>query len=343
MLPLRLGYKASAEQFDARTLLEFSVLAEQVGFDSVVVSDHFQPWRHTNGHAPYSFAWLAALGQRTSRVLLGTSVVAPTFRYHPSIVAQAMATLANLTPGRIMLGVGTGESMNEVPATGAAWPEYKERYARLREANTLMRRLWSEERVTFEGEYYHTQEATVYDRPDKPIALYVAAGGPQMAKYAGRVGDGLICTSGKGEALYRDQLLPSMIEGALAGNRDPEAIDRMIEVKVSFDSDRERAFADTRFWGALALSSDEKTGVENPMEMERLADALPVERTASRFIVSTDPDEHVERIKFYTDLGFNHLIFHAPGQDQARFLELYARDVLPRLRKLTLGTLAVAP
>ena len=203
--------------------------------------------------------------------------------------------------------------------------------------------MWTEERVTFAGEYFHTQEATVYDRPAEPISLYVAAGGPQMAKYAGRVGDGLICTSGKGEALYREQLLPSMIEGALAGKRDPESIDRMIEVKVSFDSDRERALRDTQYWGALALSSDEKTGVEDPMQLERLADALPVERTASRFIVSTDPDEHVERIKFYTDLGFTHLIFHAPGNDQARFLELYARDVLPRLRKLTPGALAVAP
>jgi coenzyme F420-dependent glucose-6-phosphate dehydrogenase len=342
MPPLKLGYKASAEQFDPRTLLEFSILAEQVGFDSVVVSDHFQPWRHTDGHAPFSFAWLGALGQRTSRVLLGTSVVTPTYRYHPSIVAQAMATLAYLTPGRVLLGIGTGESMNEVPPTGIEWPEFKERYARLREAVTLMRRLWTEERVTFDGEYYHTRDATVYDRPVGSIPLYVAAGGPQMAKYVGRVADGMICTSGKGEALYRDQLLPALVEGALAAKRDPETIDRMIEVKVSFDPDRRRALEDTRFWGALALSSDEKTGVEDPMVMERLADALPTERTASRFIVSTDPDEHVERIKFYTDLGFTHLVFHAPGKDQARFLEVYARDVLPRLRQLTPGRLAAA-
>jgi G6PDH family F420-dependent oxidoreductase len=149
MLPLKLGYKASAEQFDPRTLLEFAVLAEQAGFDSVVVSDHFQPWRHTGGHAPFSFAWLGALGERTSRILMGTSVVTPTFRYHPSIVAQAMATLGVLNPGRVMLGIGTGESMNEVPATGMVWPDFKERYARLREAVTLIRRLWAEDRVTF--------------------------------------------------------------------------------------------------------------------------------------------------------------------------------------------------
>ncbi len=131
---LKLGYKASAEQFGPRELLEFGVIAEAVGFDSVAVSDHFQPWKHNGGHAPYSFAWLGALGERTSRVIIGASVVTPTFRYHPSIVAQAMGTLGALYPGRVMLGVGTGESLNEVPATGLAWPKFKERFGRLNES-----------------------------------------------------------------------------------------------------------------------------------------------------------------------------------------------------------------
>jgi coenzyme F420-dependent glucose-6-phosphate dehydrogenase len=335
MQSLRLGYKASAEQFGPVELLDFSIHAEQVGFDSVVVSDHFQPWRHTGGHAPFSFAWLGALGAKTERVTLGTSVVTPTFRYHPSIVAQAMGTLGVLFPNRVMLGIGTGESLNEVPPMGIEWPEFKERWARLREAVTLMRRLWSEERVTHTGTYYKTQGATVYDRPPNGIPLLIAAGGPQMAKYAGRVGDGFICTSGKGAELYRDQLLPAFAEGARESGRDPAQLDRMIEVKVSFDIDRQRALEDTHLWGALALTSQEKTGVEDPVEMERLADALPTERTASRWIVSTDPEEHVEQIKFYIDLGFNHLVFHAPGNDQRRFLDLYAERVMPLLRKLS--------
>jgi coenzyme F420-dependent glucose-6-phosphate dehydrogenase len=332
MQPLRLGYKASAEQFGPVELLDFGVHAEHVGFDSVVVSDHFQPWRHTGGHAPFSFAWLAALGARTERVTMGTSVVTPTFRYHPSVVAQAMGTLGVLFTDRVMLGIGTGESLNEVPPRGIEWPEFKERWARLREAVTLMRQLWSEERVTYTGTYYKTQNATVYDRPPGGIPLLIAAGGPQMAKYAGRVGDGFICTSGKGAELYRDQLLPAFEEGAREAGRDPAQLDRMIEVKVSFDTDRQRAMEDTRLWGALALSSQEKTGVEDPIEMERLADALPTERTASRWIVSTDPEEHVEQIRFYIDLGFNHLVFHAPGNDQRRFLDLYAERVMPLLR-----------
>ena len=333
MQPLRLGYKASAEQFGPVELLDFSVHAEEVGFDSVVVSDHFQPWRHTGGHAPFSFAWLGALGAKTQRITMGTSVVTPTFRYHPSVVAQAMGTLGVMFPDRVALGIGTGESLNEVPPMGIEWPEFKERWARLREAVTLMRRLWSEERVSYTGTYYKTQNATIYDRPPGGIPLWIAAGGPQMAKYAGRVGDGFICTSGKGAELYRDQLLPAFEEGAREAGKDPSTLEKMIEVKVAFDTDRLRALEDTRLWGALALSGQEKTGVEDPLEMERLADALPIERTASRWIVSTDPDEHVEQIKFYIDLGFNHLVFHAPGNDQRRFLDLYANKVMPLLRK----------
>jgi len=329
---LKFGYKASAEQFGPNELLAFSVLAEEQGFDSVFISDHFQPWRHTGGHAPFAFAWMGAAGARTSRIAIGTSVLTPTFRYHPSIVAQAFGTLASMFPGRMILGVGTGESLNEVPATGMKWPEPRERLARLREAIKLIRLLWSEERVTFEGEFYRTENATIYDRPDRMPPIYIAGAGPLISKYAGQVADGFICTSGKAPELYRDTLLPNVATGLQAAGRPADAIDRMIEMKVSFDLDPRRAFEDTRFWAALALSAEEKMSVEDPLEMERLADALPVERAAKRWIVSADPEEHVERIRPYVELGFRHLVFHAPGPDQANFIRLYAKHVLPRLR-----------
>jgi coenzyme F420-dependent glucose-6-phosphate dehydrogenase len=233
--------------------------------------------------------------------------------------------------------------MNEVAPTGIEWPEFKERYARLRESVTLMRKLWSQEFVSFEGTFYRTRDATLYDRPSEGVPLYVAAGGPQVAKYVGRVADGFICTSGKGAELYRDQLLPALADGAREAGRDPNSIDRLIEIKVSFDSDHQRALDDTRYWGALALTSDEKTGVEDPREMERLADALPVERTAKRWIVATDPDECVERIKFYTDLGLDHLVFHFPGPDQQRALDLFGERVVPKLRQLTPAPIEAKP
>ena len=330
---LKLGYKASAEQFDPRELLRFSCLAEESGFDSVFISDHFQPWKHHGGHAPFSLAWLGALGARTSRITIGTSVMTPTFRYHPSVVAQAFATLGVMFPNRVVLGVGTGESLNEVPSTGMTWPDFKERFARLREAVALIRRLWTEERVTFDGQFYHTRDATIYDRPETPVPIYVAAAGALIAKYAGRAGDGLICTSGKAREFYTETVLPKVLEGR--GEATPRAPDyaRMIEVKVSFDTDMSRAREDTRHWAVLALTPEEKTSVHSPEEMERLSAMLSAERAASRWIVSTDPEEHVERIGEYVGLGFTHLVFHAPGPDQERFLRLYAEHILPRLRR----------
>lgn len=329
---IKLGYKASAEQFGPAELLRYACIAEECGFDSVFTSDHFQPWRHTGGHAPSCIAWLGAAAARTSRVMLGTSVLTPTMRYHPSIVAQAFGTLGAMFPGRFVLGVGSGESLNEVPATGQPWPEMKERFARLRESVTLIRKLWAEDRVSFAGEYYRTERATIYDRPERPVPIYVAAAGPMVAKYAGRAGDGFICTSGKAMTLYTEKLLPNVDEGIRISGSGKPGFDRMIEMKVSFDTDAGRALNDTRYWGALALSPEEKVSVEDPMAMEKLADALPLERTATRWIVSTDPDEHVEKIRPYVDLGFRHLVFHAPGPDQERFLRLYAKTVLPKLR-----------
>ena len=329
---LKIGYKASAEQFDSRQLLDYSIEAERYGFDSVFISDHFQPWRHSGGQAPFSLSWLGALGAKTTRVAIGTSVLTPTFRYHPSVVAHAFATLGSLFPQRVILGIGTGESLNEVPATGMQWPEQKERTARFKEAIELIRQLWSEERVSFHGQFYRTENATIYDRPEQPVPLYIAGAGPFIAKLAGLKAEGFICTSGKKRDLYTETLLPNLAAGLQQAGRAPDSIDRMIEMKVSFDTDRTRALNDTHYWGALALTPEEKMNVEDPLAMERLADALPVERTASRWIVSNDPDEIVAGIRPYLDMGFEHLVFHAPGPDQSRFLKLFSERVMPKLR-----------
>ncbi|WP_168915168.1 glucose-6-phosphate dehydrogenase (coenzyme-F420) [Microcella flavibacter] len=330
-LPFRIGYKASSEQFAPQRLLDYGVLAEQAGFESVFISDHLQPWKHTDGHAPAAIAWLGALGAKTERIVMGTSVLTPTFRHHPAMVAQAFGTLGQMFPGRVILGVGTGESLNEAPL-GFEWPDIKERFARLKEAVLLIERLWQEERVTHEGEYYRTDAVTIYDRPEVKVPIYIGASGPAATRLGGRIADGWITTSGKAPSLYTDNLLPAFQEGLEKGERVPGTVDTLIEMKVSFDTDRQRAMEDTRNWAALALSPDEKMGVEDPREMERLADQLPLERAASRWIVSTDADEHVERVMEYVRMGFRHLVFHAPGDDQARFLDLYGSEVVPRLR-----------
>lgn len=164
------------------------------------------------------------------------------------------------------------------------------------------------------------------------MPVYVAAGGPVVAKYAGRSADGVICTSGKGMELYTDKLMPAVVDGAAAAGRDGTAIDRMIEIKLSYDRDPARALENTRFWAPLSLSAGQKHSVGSAVEMERLADELPIEQVARRWIVTCDPDEVVAQIKPYLDAGLNHLVVHGPGHDQRRFLEQFAEDVLPRLR-----------
>ena len=335
MAELKLGYKASAEQFAPRELVELGVAAEAHGMDSATVSDHFQPWRHEGGHAPFSLAWMTAVGERTKKLQLGTSVLTPTFRYNPAVVAQAFATMSCLYPNRIFLGVGSGEALNEI-ATGftGEWPEFKERFARLREAVGLMRRLWTEESVTFEGDYYRTVDARIFDRPDEPVPVFVAAGGPMVARYAGRVGDGFICTSGKGRELYADELIPAVAEGRAKAGRAGEPIERMIEIKVSWDPDSDLALENTRFWAPLSLTAEQKHSIHSPAQMEEAADALPIEQVAKRWIVASRPEDVVEAVRFYTDLGFDHLVLHGPGHDQERFLRTLSEQVLPGLREL---------
>jgi coenzyme F420-dependent glucose-6-phosphate dehydrogenase len=331
---LRIGYKASSEQFGPRELLEYAVAAEEHGLDSVTVADHYQPWRHEGGHAFYSLSWLSALGERTSRLILGTSVLTPTFRYNPAVIAQAFATMGALFPGRIFLGVGTGEALNEVAVARLEWPDFKERFARLREAVRLIRILWKEDQVSFEGEFYQTSNATIYDRPESGVPIYIAAGGPVVARYAGRAGDGFICTSGKGMDLYTERLMPALDEGLQASGRDRSDIDRMIEVKLSYDRDPMLALENTRFWAPLSLTAEQKHGVDDPLEMERLCNELPIEEVARRWIVASDPETALAQIKPYVDAGLNHLVFHGPGADQMRFLDQFSEDVVPGLRAL---------
>ena len=328
---LRLGYKASAEQFGPQQLLDFAVSAEKHGFDSVWTSDHYQPWRHTDGHAPNALAWLGAAAASTERVILGTSVLTPSLRYNPAVVAQAFATLGCLAPGRVILGVGTGESLNEV-VVGVEWPDQKERFRRLKESVLLIQQLFREDFVSFEGEFYQTHNATVYDKPAEPVPVYIAGSGPAASRLAGRIAEGYISTSGKPTELYTERLLPAVAEGLEKAGRAEDEVEKMIEMKVSFDIDRTRAMEDTRIWAALALTGEQKMGVEDPREMERLA-ATVQDVAHRRWLVSDDVDEHIEQIRPYVEWGFSHLVFHFPGDDQKRAMALYAETVLPRLRE----------
>ena len=215
------------------------------------------------------------------------------------------------------------------------WPEFKERFARLREAVTLIRQLWREERVTFEGEYYRTENATIYDRPDEPVPIYVAAAGAAgRATTPAAPATASSAPAARAPELYTETLLPKVAEGLAAAVR-PRPFDRMIEMKVSFDTDRARAMEDTRHWAALALTrGGEDVGRGSAWRWRRSPTRCRSSARRAAGSSPTDPDEHVEQIRTYVELGFRHLVFHAPGRDQERFLRLYGEQVLPRLRAL---------
>ncbi len=261
-----------------------------LGFDTVAVSDHFQPWRHNTGHAPNALVWLGALGSATERVTLATSVLTPTMRYHPSIVAQSFATLACLNPGRVVLGVGTGEAMNETPATMADWPGAKERRLRMAEAIKLIRQLWTEERVTLRGRVLpHRSRDDL--RPARASRCRSTSPPPARSRPSSRGASATASSARPARSPSSTRSCwPTSRAGAEAAGRDSNAIERYIEIKVSYDHDLDYARQACNWWAALALSPDEKSGVEDPLEMERLADAA-LDRAHTRFIVTNDPEE----------------------------------------------------
>jgi coenzyme F420-dependent glucose-6-phosphate dehydrogenase len=187
------------------------------------------------------------------------------------------------------------------------------------------------EKVTMDTDSFAVKGFKLGIRPEQPVPILIAGAGQKAATFAGEAGDGFITTSGKPRELYTETLLPAVAQGARESGRDPETLEKLLEVKVSYERDRERAIDDCRFWAALALPAEAKQGVDDPLELERLAEEEHV-HAESRFIVSGDPHEQVEAIGRYVELGFRHLVFHSPAADQERFTELFGREVLPLLR-----------
>lgn len=263
-------------------------------------------------------------------VLAIIRVLTPTFRNNSAEIGRSFATLGYRYPDRTMLGVVSGEAPNDVAVSDVQWPPFKERFAWLREPVQLIRALWRSERVTFEVVYHTTHDATIYDRLEHEVPVYIAAGGPVVAKYAGRVGDGSICTSGKDMEVYTAKLLPATHEGPQAAQRDATGIDRIIAIKLSYDRDPDRALENARFWAPLALTAKQKNGLDDPIVLETAADASAI---ASPWIVASDPAGAIEAIRPYVDAGLKNHLFHAPGHDQPRFLDQFCEDILPPLRR----------
>lgn len=328
---LQLGWKAGTEQHRPSDLLEYTIAAEDAGFDSLDASDHFHPWSEA-GQAGFVWTWLGAVAARTRRLRLGTGLTCPILRYHPAVIAQAAATVSQLAPGRAYLAVGTGEALNEYAATGM-WPGYRERQARLAEAIELIRLLWSGEEVTFRGAFYQTRRARLYTPPAAAIPLMVSSLVPESGAFAGRHGDGLLTVGGKRPELYRE-MLGRFEAGAREVGRDPATLPRQIELAVEYTPDVAAAVKHrTTYWAGTYVPALFTERIYTPRMSAQNGEAIGADTIRQTGCLSPDPDEHVRFALRYVELGFTEIFFHSAAPDQRGFVTAYGRDVLPRIRR----------
>jgi coenzyme F420-dependent glucose-6-phosphate dehydrogenase len=328
---VRIGWKAGAEQYPPLELLEFAVAAERAGFETLDASDHFHPWSEA-GQASFVWTWLGAVAVQTRTIHLGTGVTCPILRYHPSVIAEASATLAAMAPGRVFLAVGTGEALNEYAATGL-WPEYRERQERMAEAISLIRALWTGDAITHKGRYYETHQAKLYTRPKDPIPLYVSTLTPESAEFAGRHGDGMITVGGEKPEVYK-QILQKFAAGARAEGKDAAAMPKLIELNAAFTDDEQGALREmAKYWAGAFVPALFDQKIYSPAMSEKNGAVVGPETIRQKMCLSAKADDHVMYAQQHIDLGFDTLLFHCAGPDQRAFLDGYGRDVLPRIRQ----------
>jgi coenzyme F420-dependent glucose-6-phosphate dehydrogenase len=316
----------ATEQFTPRDLLEQAVEGEKAYFDGICCSDHFQPWWEP-GESGQAWVWLGAAGQATEHVCIGSAVTAPIHRYHPALVAQAFATLESLYPRRAFVGVGSGESLNETPL-GMDYPEPAEQLDRLEEALTLMNRLFDGERVTSDG-FFPTKGAFLHTRPERRPPVYVSAFHEGAAHVAGRLGDGLWTLADPEQA---PALIEAYNEGCAEAGKQPGEI--LLQVSFSWAESQEAAFEGARVWKAALVDEYYTEDWHEPQRMQEHAQAtVSDEEFLSSFVVSPDPDEHVERIREVEKLGATIVVLmNVSGSAPVEAVRVYGRDVLPKLR-----------
>jgi F420-dependent hydroxymycolic acid dehydrogenase len=321
------SYMLASEQFTAPELLRLGTQASRSGFQVLSTSDHLQPWQDNEGHAGQAWVTMAALGAQ-AHGWMGTTVTCPTLRYNPAVVAEAFATLSHLYPGRIFLGVGSGEALNEQVATGV-WPSWQERWDRLIEAITVIRQLWTGNAVSFKGKYY-TVEAKLYDPPAQPIPLLTAANGRKSMRLAGQYGDGLV-TDPMSWMKYRSEWQ----EGAKAAGKDPVEMPVLIEQYVVV-GDQHAASQAAEYWRFGPKAWKGLFNVPNPADIQRKADdGTPIQEVLNGWAIGTDPAVHIRKMRDLFDSGASIVNVHSGQPDQASVIAFYGTHVLPAVRNKT--------
>jgi G6PDH family F420-dependent oxidoreductase len=315
---MRFGYFLSCEEYTPGQLVEQAKAAEEAGFDALWVSDHYHPWNDEQGHSPFVWGIIGALSQVCS-LPVTTAVTCPTVRIHPAVIAQAAATAAVQLEGRFVLGVGTGEALNE-HVLGDVWPSADVRLEMLEEAVDLIRELWTGETVTRAGKHYRCDTARIYTRPDQPPPIYVSAFGPKALDVAARIGDGYITTSDDAEmvASFKEKSGGKPAQGG---------------VKVAWaDTEDEGVDHAHRLWANAGLPGELAQVLPSPHHFEQASQLVTRESTAESIVAGSDVDRHVQQLQDYVDAGFDELYVANMGPNYLAMIEAYGADVLPKLR-----------
>jgi coenzyme F420-dependent glucose-6-phosphate dehydrogenase len=331
----RLRFGWAGEPVGSDYGMKTTLLADRAGFDSVWFGDHFFPWHHLP-EAQVFFTWpvMAVAAERTKRVLIGTSVTTPIGgRYHPAVVAQAFATLDSMYPGRILLGVGTGEAINEAPFIG--WPKWQERMDRLVEGLDLIRRLWSSDQYfTFEGNYFRMERAYLYIKPKTPVPIYFAASGEKSAYYAGRYGDHLLVLNTLSSADKCERMFLKFEEGAQGAGKDVSKMEKLIYLLGGI-GDRVKLLHNMRKVDAGSWQSIDNPDPRDVMDRgQKLSDEV----LASRYIVASGPDDIIEHFDRWTKIGGTHILFGDFSDDQTSTLEAFRTKIMPYFRESSSGS-----
>jgi coenzyme F420-dependent glucose-6-phosphate dehydrogenase len=323
----KFAYFCGHEQWQPEELVQHAVLAESVGFDLVVVSEHFHPWVDDASASGFAFSTIGAMAQATSGLEFATGVTTPLFRYHPAVVAQAAATLDRLSGGRFTLGVGTGENINEGPL-GYEFPAYAERNARMRESLEIMRRLLDGEKLTFSGDYYETDRAKLYSPPLGPVPILLAAGGPKSATLAGEMAQGVV-TSVKDPAETMERVVvPLRAAAEAAGRPRPSVLATRWSLHASNDDEAWEALYSWR-----GLRAPGRLEAVDPADLRERADKLPREEVLERYSLVATAEQIIDVYRpLVDDLGADVVTFQMASLDQPRLIRLLGEEVLPALR-----------